>query len=246
MVAEVMDIIEKGSGVTELLYGSTSRQMRSSAEAQLLGGNASIRPDDMAEKTDSWYALAALKEWQTAVWLLDAADVVDVVGPAGAWLFQTHIVTEEFSSVAYNYTFRLVAGSAQKPNKANRIDKLLKFGQAATPYWQQLLQLGQPQPYNRFMREFAKALDIEDWEEFTVTDEQLQQMIMQMQQAQQQESEAALREEEHQQKLQHREQENEQKLMWNAAGNQQKIESDAASLQIKAMEELFEAVTGAA
>jgi len=252
MIAEVMEIIEKGSGVTELLYGSTSRQMRSSAEAQLLGGNASIRPDDMAEKTDDWYSLCAMKEWQAAVWLLDGQDVIGPLGPAGAWVFENRIVTEEFMAVAADYNYRLVAGSGRKPNKANRVNALVQLGQVATPYWTQLLQMGIVGPYNQWVVESAKALEIDDYEKFTVPTEQLQAMIQQMQQ-QQQEQESAVDQQQAAERQQEFEREQERKdaanvadLYWKGQSQAMDLQSDSAKVQLKALQELLSAIGGQA
>ena len=222
MASEVMDIIEKGSGVTELLYGQTSRQMRSAEEASVLQGNATIRPDDMAAKTDDWYSLAAKKEWQAAVWLLNSEDVINVLGPAGAWVFENKIQTEEFTTVSGDYHYRLVAGSARKPNKQQREQSLIKMAQVMQPIWQQLMQMGVPDPYNAFMEEYAKSLEIEDYERFVVDTEVLRQIIEQQkqeaQQAQQQQVEDDMARER-------------QQLEMDATKSQQQMASDAAKGQ---------------
>jgi len=239
MATEVMDIIEKGSGVTELLYGQMSRQMRSAEEASVLQGNATIRPDDMASKTDDWYSLAAKKEWQAAVWLLDPEDTINVLGPAGSWVFGNRIQTEEFSTVSGDYNYRLVAGSARKPNKAQREQSLLRLGQAAMQYWQMLTQLGITDPYNKWVIEMAKALEIEDYEDFTVESEVIAQIMQQQQQAQQQEQADPVAEQ--QQEMALAAAEKEQELMFKGREWAQKLQGQDAMTRLKLLEQMLTA-----
>jgi hypothetical protein len=252
MVSAVMENIEKGSGVTEILYGQTSRQMRSSAEAQMLGGNASIRPDDMSSKSDDWYSLAAKKEWQAAVWLLTPEDMMPVLGEAGAWVFENRIAVEEFATIASDYTYRLVAGSARAPNKAARLDSLLKFSQTAMPMWSMLIEKRIPDPYNAFIEECAKALEIEDYERFVIRTEILQQIIQQEREAAQQqaqqdvEAENQRRQEDHQMKMEQESQKNEQKLYWTGIAERQKTMNTASQMRLKLIEDLIGAVGNAA
>ena len=237
MVSEVMDIIDKGSGVTELMYGQTSRQMRSAREADVLEGNSMIRTDEMADRSDEWYALASKKEWQSAVWLLDAEDVNPVLGTAGTWVFVNRIQTEEFSTIAADFTYRIVSGSSRKPDLGKRIQSLNDLMQVANPMWQYLMQLGLPQPYNAFIEEMSKALQIEDYEKFVIPQEQLmqamqQQAMMQQQQQQSQqpnpeEEQAAFEAEQMRQDAQAQ-----QKLMFENAMQSAKLQGQVAQAKI--------------
>ena len=56
MVSEVMEIIDKRTGLTELVYGMTGVQLRSAAEADIKNQNVAIRPDDMADRTEDLFA----------------------------------------------------------------------------------------------------------------------------------------------------------------------------------------------
>lgn len=220
MVAEAIDIIEKGSGITDLMYGQPKRQMRSAQEAKLLGDTTTVRPDDMAEKADSWYSLCAMKEWQAAVWHCEPQDVEQVLGPVGAQVFANTIQTMPFESVMRDYRFRLQAGSARKPNLQNRQEALGQFAQSAMPLWQVLIeQFGIMDPYNAFVEEIGKSLQLEDYEKFTVPTQLVQQILQAKQQAEQQanqqvdpEEENRRREEEHQQSMAHRQQDHDQAI----------------------------------
>ena len=184
MVSKVIDEIERGSGVTDLLYGMQPRQMRSAEEARVLSENSTIRPDDMAEKTDEWYSVAAGKEWQTAVWRLSGSDVAPVVGPAAAAVFDQSIINQPFESFARDYSYRVVADSARKPDRVTRKVALESFGQVAMPMMLQLSQSGVMGPFNAFVEEWAKSVKLTDYERFTVPDEKVQQAMQVVAQAQ--------------------------------------------------------------
>lgn len=161
VVSQVMEDIDKSTGLTDLVYGMTGRQMRSAREADLLGENSSIRPNDMAEKCDDWYALMALKELQASAWLLERDDYEPALGPLGASVFETQIQTADFDAIARDYTFRLAAGSARKPNKAQKLRSLNEFGQVFIPTATELVGMGITQPLNAFLTEYAKAMDLD-------------------------------------------------------------------------------------
>lgn len=182
MVTEVIGEIERGSGVTALMYGQTTRSMRSAEEARVLGENATIRPDDMADKADDWYALTLQKEWQAAVWHLNGEDIAPVLGQDVATVFENTIVTQPFVSVARDYSYTIAADSARKPDRATRKVALEAFGQVAMPMMLQTAQQGVMGPYNAWVQEFAKAIKLTDYEKFMVTDEVIRAAMAQREQ----------------------------------------------------------------
>lgn len=199
MVSEVMQLIDKRTGLTELIYGMTSVQLRSAAESQIKSQNVSIRPDDMAERTEDFYSQSALKEMEAAVWSCTGQDVAGVLGNVGAMIFEQQMQTVDFESVVRDYKYRIESGSARKPNKANRQSALTEFGQVALPVIQQFALAGMTGPWNAYMSEIAKAMDF-DASPFLV---QEQQMPGQDQgEAQAAEADEERKEEEHQSKMQ--------------------------------------------
>ena len=216
MVSEAIDIIEKGSGITDLMYGQPGRQMRSAEEAKLLGDTTTVRPDDMAEKSDSFYSLCGMKEWQAAVWHCDENDVAPILGPMGTHVFINTIQAMPFEWIMRDYQFRLAAGSARKQNFSNRISSLTEFARVAMPYWQLLLdRFGIMNPYNAFVQEWGKATQVDDFEKFTVPNEVIQSIMqaqMQQEQGEDPEEENRRREEEHRQGMTHRGESHSQEL----------------------------------
>lgn len=161
MVAEVMEQIDKRTGVTELLQGITKRQMRSAAEAEIKNDNVSVRPEDMASKTEDWLSEVCVREMQAARFHCEGGDVVGPLGQMGAMVWQNLIMTSDVDQVTRDFSYRIEAGSSRKPNKNNRIAQLNEFGQVVMPTFQALALGGMVEPFNAFMTDMAKALDID-------------------------------------------------------------------------------------
>ena len=166
MVSEVLDMIDKRTGLTELLYGlSGGTQIRSATEADVRNQNVSVRPDDMASRVEDWLSKCAVNEMLAAEWGLGGNDVHHVLGPTGAMIWEQQIQQQEFERTVRDYDYRIEAGSARKPNKTNIIRQLNDFAQIAFPMIQQFVEMGMDGPYNAFMRDWAKAneMDVEPY-----------------------------------------------------------------------------------
>jgi hypothetical protein len=161
VIAAVDEKIDKRLGLTELLYGMSAKQIRTAAEADLKSEQITIRPDDMANNVEDWVSLSVLKEAQAARYHLGGEDVGLVLGPLGAALWDQHVDSTDPNTVVNEYAFRIEAGSTRKPNKAGRVAQLQEFGQYALPVMQQFAAQGMLDPYNAYMTEMAKALDLD-------------------------------------------------------------------------------------
>lgn len=161
MVAEVLELIDKRTGLTELIYGMSGRQMRSAREADIREANTSIRPDDMASRVEDWLSAAAKKEIQAARWNLDGQSVAPAVGVLGSYVWDEHILTSDVDAVTRDFTYRVEAGSARKPNKNVRVQQLHEIGQVIVPTIQQLAVNGQFGPWNAYISDVGKAMDLD-------------------------------------------------------------------------------------
>lgn len=182
MIEAVNLEIDKRLGLTELAYGLGSRQMRSAAEAQYKQNNINVRPDDMASRVEDWLSVSATREIQLLRWVGGFDDVAPIVGPIAAHVFETQILTEDVSTLTREYSFRVEAGTARKPNKDTRITQLTELSQYFLPASQQALQMGIARPFNAFIEDLARAMDM-DASRY-ILDEQDQAHLMQMQMAQ--------------------------------------------------------------
>jgi hypothetical protein len=191
MVSEVLQMIDKRTGLTELIYGlSGSTQIRSATEADVRNQNVSVRPDDMASRVEDWLSQCALKEIEAAEWMLSGQDVAPILGGLGAQIWDTQIRQQDFERTIREYDYRIEAGSARKPNKVNRIRQLNEFAQIAMPVLQNFVGQGLIEPYNALIEDWAKANEL-DPTRYVITQEiiqqrEQQQMQMQMQAQQQQ------------------------------------------------------------
>jgi hypothetical protein len=161
MIEKVNEWFDKGTGLTELLYGMSSTQMRSATEADVRQANTSIRPEDMASQVEDWLSECAMKEMEAARWMLETHDVAPVVGQLGAVVWEQYIATQDVDAVVRDYTYRIEAGSARKPNKANRVRQLNEFAQIAMPMIQGLAMAGQVGPWNALLGDMAQAQELD-------------------------------------------------------------------------------------
>lgn len=167
MVSEVNASIDKRTGLTDLLYGITSTQMRSAAEAQVRDQNVSVRPDDMANSCEDWISESCMKEIEAARWLLGSQDIAPVVGPLAAKVWEEQILTQDVDSVIRDFTFRIESGSSRKPNKNARVQQLKELGAVIAPVLQQFAMSGNPGPWNAYVDQLGKAMEF-DAAEFIV------------------------------------------------------------------------------
>lgn len=163
MVSEVMELIDKRTGLTELVYGLSGRQLRSAEEARIKNESTTIRPDEMASKTEDFLSSVAMKEMEAAAWALEPEDFGPVLGQLGTQVFVDTVFTGEdfYEHLVRNFTFRVEAGSARKPNKQNKIEQLSQLANYFLPTAQAFALGGQIGPYNAFILDMADALDLD-------------------------------------------------------------------------------------
>ena len=158
--AEVLDMVDKRIGLTDLIYGMTNRQIRSATEADIKEQNTNIRPDDMAGRVEDFLSATALNEMAACVWGCTKEDVTPVLGELGASIFESQIQTQDFERVVMDYDYRVAAGSARKPNKQSKQRALTELGQVMLPSIQEFARSGVVAPWNAYMTEIAETMDI--------------------------------------------------------------------------------------
>ena len=161
IIQAVSEMFDKRVGLTELTYGLTRAQFRSAAEAQVKSEQISVRPDDMASVLEDSMSLLARREALAARWLLEEKDVVPVLGPLGASVWQQMQASTSLGQLAMNYDYRIEAGSARKPNKAGRVEALQIAIQTIGPVVQGLIPQGVVGPWNSLMRDYCDAIDVD-------------------------------------------------------------------------------------
>ncbi len=168
MVLQVMEIIDRRTGLTELIYGQSARQLRSAEEARIKNENTTIRPDEMASRVEDFLSAVAMKEMEAAVSALGVDDFLPVLGEFGTRVFADNVFVDDgfYERLVRNFTFRVEAGSARKPNKANKVDQLTQLSNFLLPTVQQFAVNGQMGPFNALMYDIADAMDLNEPERY--------------------------------------------------------------------------------
>lgn len=161
IVAAVMELFDKRTGLTELVYGQTNKAYRSAAEAQIKQENVSIRPDDMYNCLESAMSTLARREALAARWLLEPQDVLPILGPIGAAAWGQFVAARSITEITRDFHYRVESGSARKPNKATRVEQMQSALQVLGPVLQQLIPMGMVDPFNALIADWADSMDID-------------------------------------------------------------------------------------
>lgn len=117
VISHVMEMFERRTGLSELMYGASEHQYRSAAEADVKSSQTSIRPDDMAKKVEKFSGKIGTREAIAARWHLTGQDVGVVFGPIIGGLWDRLVATADLSKIIHQLQFSVAAGSARKRNK---------------------------------------------------------------------------------------------------------------------------------
>jgi hypothetical protein len=163
---QVLEIIERWfdqrTGLTELMYGQSSRQYRSAAEAEIKKDQANIRPEDMANKVEDWQSLVARREAFASRWHLQGNDVMPFLGKPGAALWQMLVVNQDPGTMLYDLQYRIEAGSIRKPNRSRDAENATALMQNVMPLAVQYFQMtGNIDPINQILTLWKKSMDID-------------------------------------------------------------------------------------
>ena len=108
---------------------------------QVKAEQISVRPDDYANILEDALSEIARKEALLARWMIYPQDVAPLLGPMAAQAWQLHVQNEDPESIVREYSYRVEAGSAKKPNLATKVENLNNFMQIAMPVAQGLMRL---------------------------------------------------------------------------------------------------------
>lgn len=161
VIEAVTELCDKRLGMTELVYGLTSTQIRSATEASVKSDQISVRPDDMAECLENSMTTVSRKEAIATRWLLEPQDLEPIIGPLGAAAWGAHVMQMNPYEVAREFDYTVEAGSTKKKNKAAKIEQMAQAVQTLGPVLQGLIGAGIVEPFNALMRDWADSLDLD-------------------------------------------------------------------------------------
>ena len=161
----VMALFDKRTGLTDLMYGQTSSQMRSATEASVKGDAMQVRPADMLDQITHWSTRLSRKEAMAARWLLRPEDVVPVLGPLGSMAWQQHLSLkpgEDPGMIAREFDYTVETDAGRKLNKSNRANSINTAMQTMMPMLMQQAQAtNNYDQVNGLLKAFAETLDLE-------------------------------------------------------------------------------------
>lgn len=210
VLAEQYANFDKRVGLDELMYGTSKRQLRSAAEAQVKSDKLEIRPHDMAQKVEKMLTVCARKEAICARWHLTKDDVAPVLGVFRAMLWEQYVQNNDLPTITHELDYRIEAGTVRKPNRErdmeNANEAIRVWGPVLQAYAQMTLDFD---PLNALITAWAKAYDVESENLLLKPPPPPQPDETAMQEAQ---MELEMRQQEHEQKLGHSQETHRQKL----------------------------------
>lgn len=153
------------TGLTELMYGMSNRQMRSAEESARKFEQVNVRPDDMANCVEDSMGAAAEREKWASRWCYEPADVNSLCGIAGAYIWQTIVLAQPPERVL-DLQARIEADSIKKPNRSLLNDSLQQMMTVAGPMLFQAAQAGMLQPFNALMKALTDSMQLRDTDQF--------------------------------------------------------------------------------
>jgi hypothetical protein len=167
IIQAVTEMFDRRVGLTELIYGMTRSSFRSAAEAAVKSEQISVRPDDYANTLEDRLSEVARKEALMARWLISPQDVEPLLGPMAAQAWGMHVQNELPDNIVREYSYRVEAGSARKPNIATKTENLNNLMQILAPVSQGMLQAGKPEIFNALLSTWGRVNQM-DVSEFLV------------------------------------------------------------------------------
>lgn len=159
--------LEKRLGLNELSYGSSDKQIRSAAEADIKSQGTSIRPDDMAEQVEAWMAEAARKESMMNRLYLRGGDVKPVLGDIGAMFWDQFVATPDVQEAAHEFSHRIESGSIRKPNRERDAANYQAGMQILLPVFQSFAAAtGYVEQINALIKGWCVSKGIDDFKAF--------------------------------------------------------------------------------
>lgn len=165
VIQAVTAAFEDATGLTELVYGQSARQMRSAAEADRKYDQVNVRPDDMANKVEDAMGACGHSEMWCSRWHYEAKDVQSLIGVAGAFAWQTLVIAQPPERVL-DLQIRVESDSSRKPNKSLLQENLTTAMQMISPQLFTAAQAGMLDPYNALINDWGKSIGLPDIERY--------------------------------------------------------------------------------
>lgn len=162
VIDAVVDSFEKSTGLSELIYGQSGKQMRSAEEASLRSDQLSVRPDDMANKVEDAASAIARMEALAIRWHLQPQDVQPLLGDVGALYWQMLVMTTDIYALTRQLEYRIEAGTTKKPNLERDASNLHDAMQVLfAPLFKYAESTGNVGPINALISDWARSVGMD-------------------------------------------------------------------------------------
>lgn len=203
LASELNVLIDKRTGLSEIMYGMVAQQMRSATEAQVRQNATNVRPAAMADAVDDFATKIARKESLMSQWKVDGRTVsafmgefngMDGMGTFGQlWQQFCYVPLNYLDPMSLmrpplEYEVTIAAGSARKPDIAKDQTDMDQASQMFVPIFDREYQMtGDPTLLNSFMQKWAdsRQMDLPMMPDRTAQIAAQQQAAMQQQAPQQ-------------------------------------------------------------
>jgi hypothetical protein len=195
IIEEVMEQIEKRTGLTDLVYGISKTQDRSAQATSSKAEQSQIRPDDMAGQVEKWQQKVAAAERLTLHTYVTGYDLMPLLGEYGASVWDQLIKSQPIEFILREAAVTIEAGTTRKPNKAREVANLEQIVPSLLPVLQGYAQATtNTEPLNELIDRMFNSLEMDGsglkmgpLQPPPPPPEQQQQMQQEQQQGQQQE-----------------------------------------------------------
>ena len=152
-------LFERRTGLTEILYGATSKQTRSATEAAMKQQYSGLRIEYLTSVTEQWQIACAKLEAALTRRNLDAGSAMRILGPVGGHLWERLVLAQPESAVTDDLEYRIAAVNARRLNRFTELEYLQQFSQIFAPVLTQIAQqTGNTQPLNQILKRWANLV----------------------------------------------------------------------------------------
>lgn len=163
-IAFCVEQIERKTGLSELFYGRNpaGTQERSATESKIKEQKTNIRPDFMAGQVADFVSQAFDLSRVCAYGAVEADDIEPLLGPLGAYLWETLVKADDPDTAIRGLSCRVEASDLRRPNKERDSDYLQSMMGQLLPVLTDLAQLTQNEkPINGFLKAWGRATEID-------------------------------------------------------------------------------------
>lgn len=113
----VSELFDKRTGLVEFMYAQSTTQDRTARSTAAKEEKAGIRPDKMSRDVAAWQSGVARNEMLLAALAISGKDLDGLLGPAGAYLWDEFIASQNPEEICREMTATCEASDIRKPNK---------------------------------------------------------------------------------------------------------------------------------